>query len=90
MNRSEFVSAIGNRTLKKDADVKAVIGAATEIIKEQLAAGETVSLAGFGPFEARERAATTARNPRTGETVEVAAKRVPAFRAAKALKDALQ
>ena len=90
MNRSEFVSAIGNRTLKKDADVKAVINAATEIIKEQLAAGETVSLTGFGTFEARERAATTARNPRTGETVEVAAKRVPAFRAAKALKDALQ
>lgn len=90
MNRSEFVSAIGNRTLKKDADVKAVIDAATEIIKEQLAAGETVSLTGFGTFEARERAATTARNPRTGETVEVAAKRVPAFRAAKALKDALQ
>lgn len=90
MNKSEFISAIGNRTLKKDADVKAIINAATDILREQLKAGEPIALAGFGTFEVRERAATTARNPRTGETVEVPAKRVPAFRPGKALKDAVQ
>ena len=87
MNKSEFISAIGNRTLKKDADIKAVIDAATAIIAETLANGEAVTIPGFGTFETRERAATTAHNPRTGEPVDVPAKVVPAFRPAKGLKD---
>jgi nucleoid DNA-binding protein len=89
MNKSEFISAIGNRTLKKDAEVKAIIDAATDIIREKLSEGENVAITGFGAFETRERAATTARNPRTGETVEVPARKVPAFKPAKALKDAV-
>lgn len=89
MNKSDFISAIGNRTLRKDADVKSIIDAAADIIREQLQAGESITLQGFGTFEVRERAATTARNPRTGETVEVPAKKVPVFKASKALKDAI-
>ena len=89
MNKSEFISAIGNRTLKKDAEVKPIIDAAFTILTETLAAGESITIPGFGTFEVRERAATTARNPRTGETVEVPAKKVPAFKAGKGFKDAI-
>lgn len=89
MNKSEFISAIGNRTLKKDAEVRTIIDAAMDIIREQLAAGENVAIPGFGSFEVRERAATTARNPQTGEPIDVPEKRVPAFKPAKALKDAV-
>ena len=90
MNKTEFISAIGNRTLKKDADIKVIVEAAADIIREQLTAGESITIAGFGTFEARQRAATTARNPQTGEIMEVPAKRVPAFKPAKALRDALK
>lgn len=89
MYKSDFIDAIANRTLKSDADVKAIIDAALTIITEQLASGSSVTLQGFGTFEVREHAATTARNPRTGESVSVPAKRVPAFKAAKSLKDAV-
>lgn len=89
MNKSEFISAIGNRTLKKDADIKLIIDTAITILTETLAAGESITIPGFGTFEVRQRAATTARNPRTGETIEVAAKKVPAFKPGKALKDAV-
>ena len=89
MNKSEFISAIGNRTLKKDSEIKPIIDAAITILTETLATGEAITIPGFGTFEVRERAATTARNPRTGETVEVSAKKVPAFKAGKALKEAV-
>ena len=90
MNKSEFISAIGNRTLKKDAEISPIIDAAVSIITEQLAAGEAITLQGLGTFSVKERTATTAHNPRTGETVEVPAKKVPAFRPGKALKDAVK
>ena len=90
MNKSDFISAIGNRTLKKDAEVKPIIDAALTIIAEQLKAGEPVTLLGFGRFEVRTHAECMRRNPRTGEEVEVPAKKVPAFKAAKDLKDAVK
>lgn len=90
MYKSDFIDAIANRTLKKDADVKTIIDAALTIITEQLAAGSSVTIQGFGTFEVREKAATTARNPRTGEKVSVPAKKVPAFKPAKSLKEALK
>ena len=89
MNKTEFISAIANRTQTKDSTVKPIIDAATTIITETLAKGESVTLPSFGTFEVRDRAATTARNPRTGETVEVAAKKVPGFKAGKGLKEAV-
>lgn len=89
MYKSDFISAIANRTLKSDADVKTIIDTALTILTEQLASGEPVTLQGFGSFEVRTHAATTARNPRTGESVSVPEKKVPAFKAAKGLKDAV-
>ena len=89
MNKSESISAIATRTQKTTADVKPIIDAALAIITETLATGTSVTLPSFGTFEVRDRAATTARNPRTGETVEVAAKKVPGFKAGKGLKEAV-
>ena len=90
MNKTELIKAIAERSSMKTADVKTIVDAAVVIATEQLAKEESIQLAGFGTFETRERAATTARNPRTGETVDVPAKRVPTFKAGKALKDAVK
>ncbi len=89
MNKTELIAAVAAKTglSKKDAD-KAVV-AVFESIKETLAAGDKVTVFGFGNFEVRERAARTGLNPRTKETIQIAASKVPAFKACKALKDAL-
>ena len=89
MNKTELINAVAAKGLsKKDADVtvKAVIDSITEALKK----GEKVQLIGFGTFEVRERAEKEARNPRTGETIKVAAAKVPAFKAGQALKDAVK
>ena len=86
MNKTDLVNAVAKEGLsKKDADkaVAAVFGA----IEDALKAGDKVQLVGFGTFEVRERAEKVARNPRTGETIKVAATKVPAFKAGAALKD---
>ena len=67
MYKSDFISAIANRSLRPDAGVKTLIDAATTILTEDLAGGNPVTLQGFGAFEVRERAATAARNPMAGE-----------------------
>jgi DNA-binding protein HU-beta len=72
------------------ADAERIVAGFMEEVKAAVAAGESVQLVGFGTFEARERAAREARNPKTGETLHIAAKRVPAFKAGKAFKDALK
>jgi DNA-binding protein HU-beta len=72
---------------KKDAE-KAV-NAVFASVGDALAKGEKVQLVGFGTFEVRERAARTGRNPQTGEEIQIAASRVPAFRAGKVLKDSV-
>ncbi len=86
MNKSELVSAVAaNGLSKKDAEiaVNAVFGA----ISDALAKGDAVQLIGFGTFSVKERAAREGRNPRTGETVKIAASKVPTFKAGKGLKD---
>ena len=89
MNKVELVEAMAAKAgiSKKDAD-KAV-AAFVETVTEALKAGDKVQLIGFGTFEARERGERTSRNPRTGETVKVAASKAPAFTAGKDLKDAV-
>ena len=72
---------------KKDAD-KAV-SAVLEAITDALTSGEKVQLVGFGTFEVRDRAAREGKNPATGETIKIEASKVPAFKAGKALKDAV-
>ncbi len=89
MNKTELIAAVAEKTdlSKKDADaaVPAVLGAITDALK----AGDKIQLVGFGTFEVRNRAAKQGRNPRTGETMTVPASKVPAFKAGKALKDAV-
>ncbi len=89
MTKAEFIDAIaanGDYT-KKDAEkaLKTVIDTITDSLKK----GEKISLVGFGTFEVKERAAKTAINPRTKETVNVPAKKVPTFKAGKGLKDTI-
>ena len=86
MNKTELVAAVAAKTEMSKKNAEKAVTAMLETVAETLAAGEKVQLVGFGTFEAREREARTAKNPRTGETVEVAASRVPAFKAGQALK----
>ena len=90
MNKAELINHVASAAgLSKSAAgdaVEAVIGGITG----ELANGGSVSLVGFGTFSVANRAARTARNPRTGETIEVAAANAPKFKAGKALKDAVK
>lgn len=90
MNKTELVNAIAAKAglSKKDAD--AALAATVEAVTEALKSGDKVALVGFGTFEVRERAARTGKNPATGETIEIAACKAPAFKAGKALKDAVK
>ena len=91
MNKSEMARKLAARsglTQAQSADVlDAVFSPVNVVIADALAAGGKVSIGGFGTFEARERAARAGRNPRTGAAITIAAKRYPAFKAAKGLKD---
>lgn len=89
MNKGDFISAVAQESGLSKADAASAVEAMFEVIKETLKSGDTVSLVGFGTFLARDRAARTGRNPRTGESIEIKASTVPAFKAGKALRDAL-
>ena len=81
----DIVAEIGMS--KKQAGV--AVNAILDAISDSLAAGEKVSLVGFGSFSVNKRAARTGRNPRTGEPLKIKAKKVPVFKAGKTLKDAV-
>ena len=89
MNKAELVSKVAEKAglSKKDAE-KAVV-AVFDTIQATLKDGDKVQLVGFGTFETRKRGARTGRNPRSGETIQIPASKVPAFKAGKALKDAI-
>lgn len=89
MNKTDLIAAVAAKAeiSKKDAD--AAVTAVVEAITEALAEGDKVSLVGFGTFDVKERAARTGLNPRTKETIEIPASKAPAFKAGKALKDAV-
>jgi DNA-binding protein HU-beta len=89
MNRGEFVAAIAEQSGLTKADADRALEAMFKVVKKALKSGDTVSLVGFGTFVVRKRAARTGRNPRTGDTIRIKASKVPAFKAGKALKDAL-
>ena len=90
MNKTELINAVAAKAeiSKKDAD-KAV-AAVFASIEEALVAGEKVQLIGFGTFEVKERAARTGHNPKTGEAIEIAAAKIPSFKAGAALKNAVK
>jgi len=89
MNRGEFVAAISEHSGLTKADADRALEAVFKVVKKTLKSGDTISLVGFGTFVVRKRAARTGRNPRTGATIKIKASKVPAFKAGKALKDAL-
>ena len=90
MNKNEFVTAIAEKSGLTKKDAEAALNVYTAVVTDALKAGDSVQLIGFGTFEVRERAARTGRNPHTGENIEIAAAKVPAFKPGKALKDAIQ
>ena len=89
MNKQELINVLATKTKAAitHADVERIVNGFMDTVKETVAKGESVQLVGFGTFDARERAARTARNPQTGEALTVAAKKAPVFKAGKALKD---
>ena len=89
MNKAELVAAVAEKTALSKKDSEKAVNAAFEAITEALVAGDKVQLVGFGSFETKERNARVGRNPRTKEEIEIPASRVPAFKAGKALKDAV-
>ena len=90
MNKQELISKIAEKASISKKDAAAALTALTATMTEELKSGEKVAIPSLGTFEVRERAARTGKNPRTGEAVEIAAKKLPAFKAAKALKDAVE
>jgi DNA-binding protein HU-beta len=89
MNKSEVIAEMALRSGLTKADAGRALDAFIETISDSLAKNETVALIGFGTFEVRERGARLGRNPQTGAAIEIAASKNPAFKAGKALKDAV-
>ena len=89
MNKTELVEAIASSTEMTKTDVDKVVTAFVDVVTEALVKGDKVSLKGFGNFEVRERGERTGRNPRTGETMTIAASKAPAFKSKKKKKNAV-
>jgi DNA-binding protein HU-beta len=89
MNKGEFVEALADRLDVPRAQAERALGGVLEIIAEQLAEGDKIAFTGFGSFEVSKRAARTGRNPRTGDTIKIAASSVPKFTAGATLKAAV-
>lgn len=87
MNKKELGDTVGESFGGSKAMGGAAVDAVIDAITKALAKGEEVSIAGFGKFEVRDRSARTGRNPRTGEPVQIAASKAPAFKASKVLKE---
>jgi DNA-binding protein HU-beta len=90
MNKQALVEWVHTKIGGTKVQAEEIVDGLFETIVSTLKKGEEVSIAGFGIFSVKSRAARMARNPKTGEQVKVAAKRVPKFRAAKGLKDAVE
>jgi len=89
MKKQDLVNIVVEITGGTKVQAEEIVKAIFDAVAKEMAKGGTADIAGFGKFEGVMRDARTARNPRTGETVQVAAKRVPKFKAGKALKDAV-
>ena len=89
VTKQDVVDAVIEATGSSKADANRAVDAVIDCIKGSLASGKSVGLIGFGTFEVRERAAREGRNPQTGATIKIGAKKVPAFKAGKGLRDAV-
>ena len=89
MNKSELIDAVAAAADLSKAAAGRALDAMVDSVTGALKDGEQVVLVGFGTFSVKDRAARTGRNPQTGAPIEIAAARVPSFKAGKALKDAV-
>ena len=89
MNKTELIAAVAEKTGLTKKDAERVINATIETVEASLVKGDKVSISGFGIFEVKAREARVGRNPRTKETIQIPATRLPAFKASKALKNAV-
>jgi len=90
MNKADIINKVHEKIGVTKADAERAVECMIDSVVDSLKRGQEVSIAGLGIFSAKMREARTARNPRTGESIEVPAMRVPKFRAAKGLKDAVK
>ena len=90
MNKTELINAVAAKAEISKKDAEKALAAVLGSIEDALKAGDKVQLIGFGTFEVRERGARTGRNPKTGETITIAASKAPAFVAGKGLKDSIK
>ena len=90
MNKTELVKVVAEQAELTQKDASKAVDALIETISETLAQGEKIQLIGFGTFEVRDRSARKGRNPQTGEEIEIAASKVPAFKPGKELKEAVK
>lgn len=88
MNKSELVEAIASKADMSKATAGKALDATTAAITEALAGGDSVALIGFGTFSVKDRAARSGRNPQTGETITIAAAKIPSFKVGSQLKQA--
>ncbi len=89
MNKADLVAAMAENSGLTKADAARALDAAIGAITSSLSAGDSVAIAGFGSFLVRDRAARSGRNPQTGATIQIAASKVPAFKAGKLLKESV-
>ena len=89
MNKTELVASVAEKAGLTKKDAEKAVGAIFESIQQALVEGDKVQMIGFGTFEVKERPARAGRNPRTNETIQIPASKNPAFKAGKALKDAV-
>ncbi|UFJ42793.1 HU family DNA-binding protein [Brevibacillus humidisoli] len=90
MNKTELIAKVAETTELTKKDATKAVDAVLDAIADALKAGDKVQLIGFGNFEVRERAARKGRNPQTGEEIEIASSKVPAFKPGKALRDVIR
>lgn len=89
MNKTELVALVAEKSGLTKKDAEAAVSAVLDSVVEAVTNGEKVQIVGFGTFEQRQRNARTGCDPRTGNTIEIPASKVPAFKAGKAFKEAV-
>ena len=89
MNKSELIDAVASAAESSKSEAARAVDGVIEAITQALKSGDQVTVVGFGTFLVRHREARAGRNPRTGETIQIKASNVPAFKAGKALKDSV-
>ena len=90
MNKTEMIAKIAEKTNTSRKPAAEMFDAFVETVTEALKEGDSVQIIGFGTFEVKERPARTGRNPATGETIEIAASKAPAFKVGKTFKSAIE